>query len=56
MMAWVHWIVSIVSWRKHHMDIADPDLLVLEINDEADNRPRDKSNGFLFHVIADVVD
>ena len=47
MLTWVHWIVSIVSWRKHHMDIADPDVLVLEINDEVVKGPRDKSNGFL---------
>ena len=38
------------------MDIADPDVLVLEINDEVVKGPRDKSEGFLCHVITDVVD
>ena len=56
MLTWVHWIVSVVSWRKHHMDIFDPAALVLPINDEVVKGPRDKSNGFLFHVITDVVD
>ena len=55
MLSWVLWIVSIVSWRKYHRDI-DPDVLVHEPNVEFVERPRDKSNGFLNLVIADVVD
>ena len=56
MLTWVHWIVSVVSWRKHHMDVFDPAALVLPINDEVVKGPRDKSNGFLVHVITDDVD
>ena len=55
MLSWVHWIVSIVSWRKDHTDIEDPDVLVHEPNDEAVQGSRDKSEGFLIPVISDVV-
>ena len=55
MLSWVHWIVSIVSWRKDHTDIEDPDVLVHEPNVEAVQGSRDKSEGFLIPVISDVV-
>ena len=55
MLSWVHWIVSIVSWRKDHTDIEDPDVLVHEPNVEVVQGSRDKSEGFLIPVISDVV-
>ena len=56
MLSWVRWIVSIVSWRKDHTDIEDPDVLVHEPNVEVVQGSRDKSKGFLTLVIPDVVD
>ena len=52
--AWVTWIISMVSWRKYQRGLVDTRVAVPEQKDNEVLGPRDKSKGCLALGIPDV--